>query len=175
MLFIDGYLPTPDKDSGSKRTSALISLLVQRGYRVSFQAIVTLEDVHLATAAECAKYEAMMVALGARVLAPGMPHTWRADAYDIVIVSRRESMTKVLDQLRHLFPSAGVVYDTVDLHFLRETRLAMASAVARDTNITTGIAQMNAWLNDPVNQRTSARLNEVGMAKGWHGRAGLRV
>lgn len=154
VLFIDGYLPTPDKDSGSRRTSALISLLMQQQHRVTFQAIVTLEAVNLATAAESEKYKAMMIALGARLPTPGLPNSWSKDNYEVIIVSRRSSMTHVIEYLLKEYPDAGIIYDTVDLHFLRETRLAMASSVSKDTNLTTGIDEMNKWLQNPANGKT---------------------
>lgn len=160
LLFIDGYLPMPDRDSGSRRTCALVSLLIQQRHRVTFQTIVTLDQVNLGTPADQEKYKVIMSALGARVLRPGLPHSWPKEPYDVIIVSRRNTMPHVIDFLKREYPKAGIMYDTVDLHFVRETRLAMATSVSEDTNLTTGITEMNAWLSDPLNADTAIKLRE---------------
>jgi glycosyltransferase involved in cell wall biosynthesis len=46
----------------------------------------------------------------------------RGSLYDLVIVSRRHLAKKVLHHVRRHCPRARVVFDTVDLHFVRESR-----------------------------------------------------
>lgn len=160
ILFIDGYLPTPDKDSGSKRTTGFISLLIQQSFRVTFQPITSLDQVNLATVEESARYKRLMVAIGARLRVPNFPDAWPQETYDIIIVSRRSTMTHVINFLQKQHPQASILYDTVDLHFLRETRLAMASSVSKDTNLTNGM-DMQAWLSHPSNEKAAAELKEL--------------
>jgi len=44
--------------------------------------------------------------------------------YDLVILSRADAAAAVIPHARRYCPNARIIYDTVDLHFLRETRLA---------------------------------------------------
>jgi len=48
----------------------------------------------------------------------------RGSEFDIVIIARHYIAAKHLDTVREFAPRALVVFDTVDLHFLREERLA---------------------------------------------------
>ena len=48
----------------------------------------------------------------------------RGGEYDLVILSRADAAVELMGEVRRYCPNARVVYDTVDLHFLREQRLA---------------------------------------------------
>ena len=52
----------------------------------------------------------------------------RGDEFDVVILSRHYVAAKHIDAVRAFAPHALVVFDTVDLHFLREERLAELNA-----------------------------------------------
>ena len=52
-------------------------------------------------------------------------HLKRAgEIYDLVILSRADAAAKVMPAARRYCTNAKIVFDTVDLHFLREARLA---------------------------------------------------
>ena len=48
----------------------------------------------------------------------------KGSLYDLVVLSRADTAAAFLDVARRYCPRARVVFDTVDLHFLREMRLA---------------------------------------------------
>jgi glycosyltransferase involved in cell wall biosynthesis len=53
----------------------------------------------------------------------------RAELYDVVILSRPEVAGEAIDEVRRSFPHARVVFDTVDIHFVRQQRRMAVEAV----------------------------------------------
>jgi len=119
VVIIDVIYPTPDKDSGSIDTANFINVFLELGYRVVFIA-----DAHFhsssadkgwiaETAAEiidCSSYESVddyIVKEGAGV--------------DVFMLSRVHAGGRYLEQIFH-HSQAKVIFNTVDLHFLRERR-----------------------------------------------------
>ena len=124
VLFIDSYTPTPDRDSGSLRMLEMLALLVEEGCSVVFFCQNITHD---------GKYTEALQQLGVEVWWQpwvGYLPTWlgvHGDRFDAVIVSRHYVLKPLLPMLRELAPQAQVVFDTVDLHFLREQREAAQS------------------------------------------------
>jgi GT2 family glycosyltransferase len=120
-LVIDAVTPMPDQDSGSVRMFALLKLLGDLGYRTSFM------PDNLSWAG---RHSADLQQIGVEVLtAPWLsdPEDWLAEhgtGIDLLIVSRHYVLAPRLKLLRALCPNAKLVFDTVDLHFLREQREA---------------------------------------------------
>eukprot|EP00195_Chlamydomonas_chlamydogama_P017897 CAMPEP_0202896378 /NCGR_PEP_ID=MMETSP1392-20130828/5391_1 /ASSEMBLY_ACC=CAM_ASM_000868 /TAXON_ID=225041 /ORGANISM="Chlamydomonas chlamydogama, Strain SAG 11-48b" /LENGTH=662 /DNA_ID=CAMNT_0049581723 /DNA_START=427 /DNA_END=2413 /DNA_ORIENTATION=+ len=117
-LYVDVALPTPDKDSGSRRTVHLLTALRRIGHRVTFQALWKGDDA----------YQQFLTLLGVEVLPSAYPATWTLTKclFHIIIIARRYAYEQTHQQLRLLCPDAVVVYDTIDLHFLREARVQMS-------------------------------------------------
>ena len=121
VLVVDAYTPTPDQDSGSLRMTNLMRLLREAGWRVSF-----LPD----NWAHAEKYTEGLQALGVEALYHPFfsdPTTWlreNGDSLDAVILSRHYVANNYLDLVRVYAPRAVVIFDTVDLHYLREQRSA---------------------------------------------------
>ncbi|MBS0565924.1 MAG: glycosyltransferase [Proteobacteria bacterium] len=121
VLVIDAYTPTPDQDSGSLRMTNLMRLLREAGWRVSF-----LPD----NWAHAGKYTESLQALGVEALYHpffGDPATWLREngaSLDAVILSRHYVASNYLDLVRVYANRAQVIFDTVDLHYLREQRSA---------------------------------------------------
>jgi GT2 family glycosyltransferase len=121
VLVIDATTPEPDKDSGSMRMVAKLTILRDMGYRVSFMP----ENL-----AWVAGYTPALQEAGVEVL----HHPWvssiedgladRGARLDQVVVSRHYVLAPLLPAIRRHCPDASVVFDTVDLHFLREERMA---------------------------------------------------
>ncbi len=118
-LVLDATTITPDQDSGSLRMFHLLGLLRRAGYHVTFVP-------HDLSHPE--RYVRMLRARGIEAWAPPHLHTidelleaigWRID---LVIVSRPDVAERWLGPVRLLCPKATVLYDTVDLHFLRRDR-----------------------------------------------------
>lgn len=118
---VDVYVPTPDRESGSLRLVNLFTLLRELGFKVTFAA-TNLEAPE--------PYVANLQRQGVEVIY--QPYTKsisrhlksRGIDYDLVILSRADAAIKVIGPARRLCPKARLVFDTVDLHFLRERRLA---------------------------------------------------
>ncbi len=121
ILIVDHRLPSPDRDSGSLRIVQMIRLLLSRGHRVTF-----IPDNLLVWP----PYFQDLQSMGVEVVCP--PSYDSVDAYlerhgrafDLAIVCRSGIAAKHLAALRRLAPGARMVFDTVDLHFLREEREA---------------------------------------------------
>ncbi|MBN8886381.1 MAG: glycosyltransferase [Rudaea sp.] len=121
VLVVDAYTPTPDQDSGSLRMTNLMRLLREAGWHVSF-----LPD----NWAHAEKYTEGLQALGVEALYHPFfadPAAWlreNGESLDAVILSRHYVASNYLDLVRLYAPRATVIFDTVDLHYLREQRSA---------------------------------------------------
>jgi len=121
VLVVDAYTPTPDQDSGSLRMTNLMRLLREAGWRVSF-----LPD----NWAHAGKYTDALQALGVEALYHPFfsdPATWlrkNGESLEAVVLSRHYVTSNYLDLVRMYAPRATVIFDTVDLHYLREQRSA---------------------------------------------------
>ena len=120
-LIVDSYTPTPDQDSGSLRMVNLMRLLRQRGYAVSF-----LPD----NRAHTGRYTEALQALGVQALYHPFvsdPAAWlrrNGAALDVVVLSRHYVAINYVGLVRLYAPQARLIFDTVDLHYLREERSA---------------------------------------------------
>lgn len=124
VLIVDAYTPTPDQDSGSLRMLNLMHLLRESGYAVSF-----LPD----NRAHAGKYTQALQALGVQALYHPFvadPVAWlRAHGLTLnaVILSRHYVAANYVGLVRLYAPQARLIFDTVDLHHLREARAAELS------------------------------------------------
>nr|MDQ3935380.1 glycosyltransferase [Actinomycetota bacterium] len=119
VLVIDHRVPMPDCDSGSLRMFEILRALRDEGCRVTFLPDNLLPEQ---------PYTEWMQSFGVEVLydpvdLPAELAT-RVNDVSLVIVSRPQIAARYLDALRERLPRSQVVYDTVDLHFLREQRRA---------------------------------------------------
>lgn len=123
-LVIDATTPMPDHDSGSVRYVALLELMVEAGWQVTFAA----QNLHWE-----GRYSQALQRRGIEVLtAPAVRalEPWLAEHGNdlaLILVSRHYVLKPMLQMLREHCPNARLVFDTVDLHFLREQRQAELS------------------------------------------------
>lgn len=121
ILIIDHRMLTPDRDAGSVRMLEMIRAIRNKGHHVSF-----LPDNLLAQA----PYRQQLQGMGVEVLHHPYCRSVAAvlkqhgTEYDMVIVSRAEIADRHLPTIRRFAPQAKLVFDTVDLHFLRRKREA---------------------------------------------------
>ena len=121
VLIVDAYTPTPDQDSGSLRMTNLMRLLRESGYAVYF-----LPD----NRAHAGHYTNDLQALGVEALYHPFvsdPIAWlrvRGGELDAIILSRHYVATNYVGLARLYAPQARLIFDTVDLHYLRELRAA---------------------------------------------------
>lgn len=136
ILIIDAGIPQPDRDSGSLRLMNLMRLLIEQGAHVVFLAAHGHAD---------GDYPAALQAMGVEVWFK--PHVGRATAwmrehgarFDAVMLSRHHIASEFLPLVRRHAPSARVIFDTVDLHYLRESRgadLAQHAALKKSAHKT---------------------------------------
>ncbi|PKM06015.1 MAG: hypothetical protein CVV14_14210 [Gammaproteobacteria bacterium HGW-Gammaproteobacteria-4] len=134
VLIIDACTPTPDRDSGSLRMLNLMRLLLARGCAVSFLA---------ENPAHGGRYTEAMQQLGVEAWwHPWLtnPAQWMSEhgrRFDTVIVSRHYVASAYLPLLRQFAPRAQILFDTVDLHYLREQREAELSGDAAQARAAT--------------------------------------
>ena len=121
MLLLDAVTPQPDHDSGSVRIVALMTLLQELGYLVSFMAENRLWVDGYSRDLQQAGIE-VLCAPQVSALADWLAEYGRD--LDLVVVSRHYILAPVINLIRRHCPAACLVFDTVDLHFLREEREA---------------------------------------------------
>ncbi|MFT3762145.1 MAG: glycosyltransferase [Pseudoxanthomonas sp.] len=121
VLVVDAQLPQPDRDSASLRLFNLMRLLRDEGAHVCFVAqdptydeprVRALQELGVETwyAPYCGSIPDFLRRHGAR--------------FDVAMVSRHHVAAPLLPLLRRHAPRARIVFDTVDLHGLRERRAA---------------------------------------------------
>ena len=120
-LVVDNYMITPDRESGSVRMRHLFTILQGLGFKVTFAAANLEAPEPDVGALQRAGVEVLnrpyVKRLREHLAARG------AD-YDLVILSRADAAARTLDAARTHCTRARILFDTVDLHFLRERRLA---------------------------------------------------
>jgi GT2 family glycosyltransferase len=121
ILVIDAYTPEPDQDSGSVRLSYLMKCMLDLGYGVTF-----LAD----NRAHAGRYTIALQRAGVEVVYDPWVDSLqrffarRGPEFDFVMVSRHYVAANYLGRVRRHCPDARFIFDTVDLHFLREERMA---------------------------------------------------
>ena len=120
-LVVDIYMLTPDRESGSLRMSNLIAVLQGLGFKVTYAAS-NLEAPE--------PYVSRLQGQGVEVLYRPYVRSLETHLasqgrlYDLAILSRADAASEIMPAVRRHCPKARVIFDTVDLHFLREFRLA---------------------------------------------------
>jgi GT2 family glycosyltransferase/glycosyltransferase involved in cell wall biosynthesis len=119
VLVIDATMLTPDQDAGSLRMFNLIKVLSGMGYVATFIPndlscdeegidLLSRSGIQVISSPHYQSIERFLQSSGAQ--------------FDLVIVSRPDSAENCLDMARLYCPKALILYDTVDLHFLRRER-----------------------------------------------------
>jgi GT2 family glycosyltransferase/glycosyltransferase involved in cell wall biosynthesis len=121
VLVIDACMLTPDQDAGSLRMQAILEILTSLKCKMTFVA----DNLEYRQ-----PYVAQLQRRGVEVLfAPYVNSIAellndRGGEFDVVVMARHYIAIKHIDAVRAFAPNALCVFDTVDLHFLREERLA---------------------------------------------------
>jgi O-antigen biosynthesis protein len=134
VLVVDACMLTPDQDAGSMRMEQILEILVELGSKVTFVADNLEYRQPYVTALQQIGVEVQFAPY-----AQSIPQLlgMRGGEFDVVMLSRHYIAIKHIGTLRSLAPRALIVFDTVDLHFLREERLAdlNASPLARSAAV----------------------------------------
>ncbi len=121
VLVCDKHVPKPDRDSGSMRMRNLLRVFQHLGFKVTFAPL---------NFASAPPYDEELQQSGIEVLAD--PFAPDLDCYmgehgsefDVVVLSRVDTAGTLLESARTHCKSALIIFDTVDLHYLREMREA---------------------------------------------------
>ena len=146
VLVIDHHLPMPDRDSGSLRMFQILKLLHELGHRVTF-----VPD----NLADIPPYTAELQRRGIKVV--HYPYVKKVREYlmehgfefDVVILSRCEFARKHVAEVRKHAPQSRIIFDTVDLHFIREESEARLTG---DAEIGRKAQQTKQWEYDLIDQ-----------------------
>ncbi|SDQ41703.1 Glycosyltransferase, GT2 family [Pseudoxanthomonas sp. CF385] len=119
VLVVDAETPRPQHDSASLRMSNLMRLLVDEGAHVVFLPADLRHAGRDTTDLRQRGIETWHAPFTGTVASWLREHGPR---FDVVMLSRHYVASEFLPLVRRFAPQARVVFDTVDLHFLRETR-----------------------------------------------------
>jgi GT2 family glycosyltransferase/glycosyltransferase involved in cell wall biosynthesis len=121
ILVIDAYTPEPDQDSGSVRLTHLMNCMLELDYGVTF-----LAD----NRSHAGRYTTDLQQAGIEVVYEPWVDSLqrffdrRGHEFDFVMVSRHYVAANYVNRIRRHCPKARFIFDTVDLHYLREERMA---------------------------------------------------
>ncbi|MGH8173298.1 MAG: glycosyltransferase [Rhodanobacteraceae bacterium] len=121
VLIIDATTPTPDQDSGSLRMVNLMRVLGDLGCRTTFLPDNRLWEERYTPALQSLGVEALYAPWNAD---PVALFRERGGEFDLIILSRHYVAASYVGLARLYSPRAKLVFDTVDLHYLREQRAA---------------------------------------------------
>ena len=127
VLVIDCAVPTPDKDSGSVRMLGIMQALATLEFRVTFGSNLMQNSI---TDIERLRDVAPDILIGHHAIRDHLET--RGGRYSVVILSRPEIAPRYLALVRAYSGAATLIYDTVDLHWVRFQR---GSQLTTDTKL----------------------------------------
>ncbi|MEP4731430.1 glycosyltransferase [Parvibaculum sp.] len=124
LVVLDHRIPTPDRDAGSVLADSLIRAYIELGWHVIFAPTKSRRP--------SAGYARNFRRLGVeclvrphfRTFTDVTGHLARVGWIDYILAFRVNVLTPVMEELRTRWPGARIIYNTVDLHHLRESRQA---------------------------------------------------
>lgn len=121
ILVIDHYVPKYDRDSGSFRMCHLLKILVDLGHKVTFIGDSLAQDEPFTNDLQQSGIEILY-----RPYISSIEEYLKNNGnyFDIVIISRAHIAKKHIFSVRKYCRNAKIIFDTVDLQFLRESRRA---------------------------------------------------
>ena len=145
ILVIDACMLTPDQDSGSLRMFEMLGLMRGLGHKVTF--VASNLEYRL-------PYAADIQALGVEVLHHPYLSTivryleQHGAEHDVIMLSRETVASPYMGVVKRCAPHARIIFDTVDLHFLRAERQAV---LADESTLRTAARKMRDSELDLVN------------------------
>lgn len=124
ILILDACTPTPDQDSGSLRMVNLIKILKALNYHIIFMP----ENLsHNQAYTESLQQLGVECVYTPHITNPVDYLKQKGQFLDVVMLSRYYVAEPVMPFIRDYCPKAQIIFDTVDLHYIRERRMAELS------------------------------------------------
>jgi len=128
MLIVEACMITPDQDSGSVRMHALLDILVGMGVHVTF---VTENLEYRQPYVHDLQQQGVEVWYAPHIQSVTQLLEQRGALFDTVMICRHYIASPLIAAVRQHAPQAQLWFDTVDLHYLREERLAALEQSSR--------------------------------------------
>ena len=128
MLIVEACMITPDQDAGSVRMQALLETLVGMGVHVTFVAD-NLE--YRQPYVRDLQQKGVEVWYSPHIQSVTQLLEQRGALFDTVMICRHYIASPLIAAVRQYAPQAQLWFDTVDLHYLREERLAALEQSSR--------------------------------------------
>ena len=128
MLIVEACMITPDQDSGSVRMQALLEILVGMGVHVTFIA----ENLEYRQPyVRDLQQRGVEVWYSPHIQSVTQLLEQRGALFDTVMICRHYIASPLIAAVRQHAPQAQLWFDTVDLHYLREERMATLEQSSR--------------------------------------------
>jgi len=122
ILVIDYHVPTYDRDSGSHRLWLILRSLSEKGHKITF---LESEPTYCTEYIEFLQQDGIEVLYGRHALFYRSYLKKNGKSFDIVILGRLRVALKFIQNIQRYCPNAAVIYDTVDLMYIRLSRYAL--------------------------------------------------
>ena len=163
ILVIDHHLPMHDRDSGSLRMLQILKILRRLGHRITF-----LPD----NLADIPPYTRELQKRGIEVV--HHPYVKKVRDYlishgsefDVVVLSRCQFARKHIADVRLYSPQSRVIFDTVDLHFLRESGEALLTGDPDIERKASETQRLEYELIDEADETWAVSSSEVELLRG---------
>lgn len=120
VLWADQYFITPSHDSGSQRTEQILKFLQGTGFQITFLPMTVVASEEIMPSIAKMRYN------GIQILTERNTTICEADTntcrFNLIFIARPYTFRDIQQDLQDCCKGVPVVYDTVDLHFLREAR-----------------------------------------------------
>ena len=133
VVMIDTIYPRPDRDAGSLFATNIVTAIQRLGYAVSF--VATSEFT------KESPYKHVLSRMGVEVVDsdawPSVEDFIRAEGYkaSVFFLSRVYAGGNYFEEVRSHAPSGKIIFNTVDLHYIREQREAILRNDRRALNL----------------------------------------
>jgi glycosyltransferase involved in cell wall biosynthesis/SAM-dependent methyltransferase len=119
IIFLDWALPKPDRDSASVTAIELMKIFYDIGYKVTFIPCNLKDEKNYS---DVLKIHGINVLTYPTINSVSQWLLQNAQFYDFCIISRGPVVFPYIDLLRKYAPHTKLIFNTVDLHYLREFR-----------------------------------------------------
>ncbi|WFB37403.1 glycosyltransferase family 4 protein [Kiritimatiellota bacterium B12222] len=120
LLYLEEFFPDPRRDTGSHRVCCLLSLFREKGWRI----VLGVQQKGVEDTEDFQKQFGVEALLQGMTEASLREYCEQASGLRLVWSARPEGTSTFLPVLREVVPHVPVVYDTIDLHHIREYRHA---------------------------------------------------